>query len=88
MGKLLASFLFQNIFFSNTDALVKWTTWIITPVAPFQKCCAYKLILEKLDLFSACYSYLSLELTAVIGGKLFGIKMCNQCKFLLKRPTG
>lgn len=42
-------------FFFNTDVLVKWTSWISTPVAPFQKCCAYKLILKKLDLFSAHY---------------------------------
>lgn len=46
------------IFFFSTEVLVKWTSWISTPVAPFQKYCAYKLILKKLDLFSAHYSYL------------------------------
>lgn len=45
-------------FFFSTEVLVKWTSWISTPVAPFQKYCAYKLILKKLDLFSAHYSYL------------------------------
>lgn len=52
-------FLFvPKIFYSDTGTLVKWASWISTLVALFQKCCAYKLILEKLDLFSAHYSRL------------------------------